>query len=337
MARFEGSLIGVPNPDVLLSPLTAKEAVLSSKIEGTQATLGEVFRYEAGEVPEQEARREDIFEILNYRKALFIAREELQERPFSLNLLKRLHGELLNSVRGRDKSRGEFRRMQNWIGGTGTSIEHAQFVPPEPSIVMASLDNWEKYYHYKERDQLVQLAIIHAQFEIIHPFLDGNGRLGRILVPLFLYEKEVLPRPVFYVSGYLEEHREEYIDALRQLDGSSESWVRWILFFLQAIISQAQRNMETAKAMMELYERLKNQVIELTHSQYAVPLLDAFFQQPIFKSTQITLGPNGPSGPTINTLLRTLREAGMLQVLVEGRGRRAQVLALGELVVLCET
>ena len=337
LATYEGVLYGVPNPEVLLSPLTTKEAVLSSKIEGTQATLGEVLRFEAGEEPSLESRRQDIQEIINYRMALRAAQSELETRPFSLNLLRRLHEILLNSVRGRNKGRGDFRTIQNWIGASGCSIDEAQFVPPEPGRIMDSLSNWESYYHYDEKDSLVQLAIIHAQFEIIHPFLDGNGRLGRILVPLFMYERKILPRPMFYMSAYFEKNRESYVEHLRRLDGSLESWHAWIEFFLQATIEQSAKNTATAREIMELYARLKQKVMELTHSQFAIPLLDQFFDKPIFQSTHIDLGPNGPSYVTINSLLRTLKESGMLQTVREGSGRRAQVLMLGELVELCDT
>ncbi|GAB7082196.1 Fic family protein [Megalodesulfovibrio paquesii] len=336
LAMFKGTLIGVPNPEVLLAPLTMKEAVLSSRIEGTQATVGDVFRYEAGETPTQESRRNDVFEIINYRKALHIAQEELKTRPFSLNLLKRLHEILLDSVRGRHKARGQFRTVQNWIGGAGTTMEQAQFVPPEPLRVPELLNNWESYYHYDEVDALVQLAIVHAQFEIIHPFLDGNGRLGRILVPLFLYEKGLLASPVFYISAYLEEHREKYIEQLRQLDNTPESWLRWIVFFMNAIRAQAQKNTETAMAVMQLYARLKERVIECTRSQYAVPLLDQCFRRPVFTSAQIALGPGGPTYASISKMLLNLREAGVLQVVREGSGRRPQIFSLHELVSMCE-
>jgi Fic family protein len=335
LAHYDGVLYGVPNPDVLLSPLTTQEAVLSSRIEGTQATLGEVLKFEAGEEIEEQSRRQDIYEIMNYRRALRVAEEELKRRPFNLNLLLRLHEVLLDSVRGRDKARGRFRTVQNWIGAPGLPIEQAEFIPPEPMLVPACLDNWEKYYHAEERDPLVQLAVIHAQFEIIHPFLDGNGRLGRILVPLFLYEKGILSQPMFYLSAYLETHREEYIEHLQEL-GQSRSWNRWIVFFLQALIKQAHANAAKAREIMSLYETLKRQVIELTRSQYAVPLLDRLFDQPIFQSTHLAEHESMPSKPMVMALLKTLKETGILKVLREGSGRRAQVLAFAALINLCE-
>jgi Fic family protein len=335
LARYDGILHGVPNPAVLLSPLTTQEAVLSSRIEGTQATLGEVLKFEAGEEIDGEARRQDIHEILNYRKAMLEAEKELKTRPFNLNLLKRMHAVLLDSVRGKNKARGEVRRDQNWIGVPGEHIERALFVPPAPERVMPLLDNWEKYWHTGERDALVQLALVHAQFEIIHPFLDGNGRLGRIQVPLFLYEKKLLTRPMFYLSAYFEAHEDEYVARLRALNGP-ESWNRWVAFFLLAVAEQAIANAEKARAILELYERLKLQVLKLTHSQYAVPLLDRLFRQPIITSAHIMRDKNMPTRPMVMVLLKRLREAGILKSVREAAGPKPQVLALAELVNLCE-
>jgi Fic family protein len=316
--------------------LTVEEAVLSSKMEGTQATMGEVYRFEAGEKPEKASRREDIWEILNYRRALSRAESELKDRPFNLNLLLQLHSILLDSVRGQNKARGRFRTEQNWIGFEGTPIEKAEFVPPVPREVARLLDNFEKYYHADERDPLVQLAIIHAQFEIIHPFLDGNGRLGRILVPLFLYEKKILHRPMFYLSAWLEARRDAYIGHLRPLGRTPGSWTNWITFFLTGLEEQARINSEKACKILELYERLKARVLELTHSQYAVPLLDQLFERPAFTSSQLKFPHQPLTRGAISTLLRTLRDSGVLKVTREGSGRRPAVYAFAELINLCE-
>ena len=336
LAHYDGVLLGVPNPDVLLSPLTTQEAVLSSKIEGTQATLGEVLRFEAGDAPEKVERRDDIHEILNYRRALRIAEKGLEERPFNLNLIKQLHEILLDSVRGRDKGPGRFRATQNWIGKPGSPIENAQFVPPDPMNVPKWMDNWEKYYHQDEKDPLVQLALLHAQFEIIHPFNDGNGRLGRIVIPLFLYEKGLLKRPMFYLSSYLEARRETYVEHLRALDDSLETWQLWMVFFLKAVVEQAKKNSDKAKHIIQLYERMKERVIALTHSQFAVPLLDNLFQSPIFTTSQLDFGENAPSRQAVAGLVRALKNDGVLTILREGRGRTPHVWLFSELLDLCE-
>ena len=336
LAYFNGILGTIPNQNVLLSPLTTKEAVLSSRIEGTQATLGEVFNFEAGEEPKQEQRRQDIFEILNYRAALREAQGELKTRPFNLNLLLRLHEILLDSVRGRDKGRGSFRTSQNWIGKPRCPIEKADFVPPAPADVARLLDNWEKYYHADEMDPLVQLAIVHAQFVIIHPFLDGNGRLGRILIPLFLYEKDLLSAPTFYLSSWLEEHRDEYIDLLRALDGSAECWERWIHFFLVAVQMQAKTFSDTAQRITELYGGLKTEVLKITHSQFAIPLLDQMFQRPIFNSRSLRFSEVQPSKPAVQHLLRALVKAKILKVMAPAAGRRPARFCFPSLLNICE-
>jgi Fic family protein len=198
------------------------------------------------------------------------------------------------------------------------------------------MDNWEQYYHADRPDALVQLAVVHAQFEIIHPFLDGNGRLGRILIPLFLYEKKILSQPMFYLSGYLDSHRDEYISALRHIGSQSGSWNTWITFFLTALSEQAIINTAKARAIMDLYEQLKRRVIEITHSQYAVPLLDALFKQPVMPTTELRKMTNLPSNPMIIQLLSKFENDGIISVLQRGSGRRPYVYALGELINICD-
>jgi Fic family protein len=335
IAQYEGILYGVPNPEVLLSPLTTQEAVLSSRIEGTRSTLDEVLRFEAGEEAGNESRRQDIQEIINYRRALLFAEQATKERPFNLNMMLDMHSILLDSVRGRDKGRGRFRRIQNWIGPPGTPIESAEYVPPEPMYLKEHLDNWEKYYHADEKDPLVHLAILHAQFEIIHPFIDGNGRLGRIIFPLYLFEKGLLSRPMFYLSAYLDTNKESYYSHLRLLNGP-ESWNEWITFFLNALIEQAIDNTKKASGILNLYQEYKEKVLGLTHSQYGIPMLDSFFRTPVFTSFTLIKEKSMPSKPTIMHILKLLRKAGILKVIREGSGRRPQVLALANLINLCE-
>jgi Fic family protein len=335
LARYDGILRGMPDPAVLLSPLITQEAVLSSKIEGMQATLGEVLRFEAGEPAREVDRREDIQEILNYRRALREAERALKKGRFSLNLMKRLHAILLASARGRGRSPGEFRRTRVWIGAPGASIKAARFVPPEPARLPKLLANLQAYWRGDEIDPLVQLALIHAQFEIIHPFRDGNGRIGRMLVPLFLYEKKFLSRPMFYLSQYLDEHRAEYVARLRALNGP-RSWNDWTVFFLKALAAQAEANADKARRILALYERLKARTTALTRSRHAVPLLDRMFARPIFASDDLHRDPKMPAKPVVTQLLRRLSDAGILKQARKARGRQAKVLALAELVNLCE-
>jgi Fic family protein len=337
VARFDGMLAHLRSPSLLRTPLTTREAVLSSRIEGTVATISDVFRYEAGDPQESERKRLDIEEIVNYRLALKAAERELKSRPFSLNLVLKLHKVLLTSVRGHNKAPGEFRRIQNYLGRPGSTMAEATFVPPSPDHLMRGLDNWEKYYHSDEKDALVQLALIHAQFEFLHPFLDGNGRIGRILIPLYLYDKKILSSPSFYLSEYLEEHRDEYIRRLEDLKEGGAAWDRWCLFFVQAVKVQADSNVTRITTVLKLYEKLKARMMAMTTSRYGVAMLDAMFVHPVFKTANLLKTPGMPQRPQMMKLLEKMVEGKILKVLVEGSGRRAAVYSLHELVKVCDS
>lgn len=329
LARYDGRLESIPNPGVLLSPLSTREAVLSSKIEGTQATLDEVLEFEADpEVPAN--KHEDIEEIINYRHAMRHAEGELHSRPMSLNLIKSVHLDLLDGVRGRDKGRGEFRNVQNWIGPDGTPIEQARFIPPSPVQMIESLYNWETYYHSQEKDPLVQLAIVHAQFEIIHPFVDGNGRIGRMLIPLFLFEKKVLSSPMFYISAFLEETRQEYYDRLLRISSEGD-WQGWIKYFLKAVSEQARRNGEQAKEIISLYKEMKEKVSELTRSRFAIQTLDFLFHRPVFRSS-IFAGESGIPKPSVARVLKHLQQGNVLRVVRPSSGRQPAIYAFEDLL-----
>lgn len=336
LARYGGLLSALPNPSLLLSPLTTREAVLSSRIEGTQATVGEVLRFEAGDLPRQESRLQDIHEIQNYRSALRLAERELARKPFGLNLLRQLHHELMDSVRGRDRAPGEFRRVQNWVGPPGSTIATATFVPPPPQDLTEHLGTWERYYHSDQPDALVQLAILHAQFELIHPFLDGNGRIGRLVVPLFLFEKRLLTHPMFYVSDWLERHRVDYYRHLHGLSAESPAWDSWVAFFLKAVEEQANANVEAATSILRLYDRLKDRLLEISRSPWSIRLLDAMFRAPVFTTGTLDLKKPAPTRPALNNLLRTLTADGILRVLQEGAGRRGTVYAVKDLLKITE-
>ena len=243
-----------------------------------------------------------------------------------------------NSVRGENKTPGDFRLDQNWIGKEGCTIEEASFVPPSPLRLNDYLQAWESYIDFDDSDFLLQAAVIHAQFELLHPFKDGNGRIGRILIPLFLFQKKALSQPMFYLSEYLEAHRDEYYQRLKAISQEGD-WNGWIAFFLRAITVQAKQNSERVKAIMGLYEVMKIRVHEITHSQYSVHLLDELFSRPIFKTTDLVsrfkreLDIHEKTTPG---LLRQLKEAGVLMELQPGKGRRAAVLCFPELINLAE-
>ena len=315
IARYDGMLQAILNPDLLLSPLMVQEAVLSSKIEGTQATLEEVMAFEgAGQSPKEESKRNDIQEIINYRTAMRIAIEEIDKKPVSINLLHKMHYVLLDSVRGRDKARGEFRKIQNYIGKQGTPIEQAKFIPPDPLTVMEHMSNLEKYVHYKEQDTLVQMAIVHAQFEMVHPYVDGNGRLGRIIIPLVLYGKQVLSSPMFYLSAYLESHREEYYERLNAISRKGD-WTGWVTFFLKATIEQARINTEKVKSILDLYEVKKRR-----GSEYAIQTVDTLFKVPSFTPTRFIAESKIPK-KTAMRILQVLEKNEVIEILIPAVGR----------------
>ena len=243
LGRYAGLLSAIPDSSVLLSPLMTQEAVLSSKIEGTRITMGEVLEIEAGSDAEAitQPQRDDAEEIGNYRKALQGAAQEIGMRPLSQHILRQAHAILLRGVRGRDKTPGSWRSDQNWIGEQGCTIDEAGFIPIAPEHLAAGMDAWSDYLaldNPAKLEPLIQLAVAHVEFEALHPFKDGNGRLGRMLIPLFLYSRSILGGPSFYMSGYLEEHRETYLRKLR-LVSQEDDWTGWCEFFLTGLWEQA--------------------------------------------------------------------------------------------------
>jgi len=336
VARYDGMLAAVPNPHVLLSPLTTQEAVLSSRIEGTQATMGEVLEYEArGETEKPSSSKEaDIWEILNYRKAMRTATEMLATLPLCQRIVLECHRILLNSVRGHGKSPGQYRKIPNWIGPKGCPIEEAKYVPIAADKLPEAMSRWERYVHDEAPDRLIQLALLHAEFEALHPFLDGNGRLGRMLIPLFLYQAKIIRQPMFYISAYLESHRDEYYERLLAVS-RDDDWSGWCAFFLNVVKVQAEENLTKAQAILDLYDRMKTRFAELTHSQYAIHALDWVFERPIFKSSDFVRGANIPKA-TAFKIMSILKDNNVLTVMREGSGRRSAVLAYSELLNIAE-
>ena len=337
LARYDGLLSAIPNAHILLSPLTTQEAVLSSKIEGTQVTIGEVLEIEAGgdSAAFTQPKREDAEEVLNYRRAMRACVGEMEHRPFSQQLLRGAHALLMQGVRGRDMAPGNYRDEQNWIGPTGCTAETASFMPITPEHLRFGMDDWERYFgSTAEPDALVQLAVIHVEFEALHPFKDGNGRLGRMLIPLFLYQRKLLTSPVFYMSGYLERKREEYQERLRAVSRDGD-WTAWCVFFLEGVREQAGENERRARSILALYDRIKTQVADLTHSQHTMKAVDFLFQTPIFGAPAFTNHAGIPK-PSASRILALLRDAGILLTLEEGRGRRAGIYAFRELLNVAE-
>jgi Fic family protein len=337
LARYDGLLSAIPNVHVLLSPLTTQEAVLSSKIEGTHVTMGEVLEVEAGGQPDlfTQAKRDDVEEVLNYREAMRSCVSEVAQRPFSQQILRAAHALLMKGVRGRDKNPGGYRTDQNWIGPKGCTIKEASFVPVAVEHLQMGMDDWEKYFgSTTEPDALIQLAILHLEFEALHPFKDGNGRLGRMLLPLFLFQRKLLSSPDFYMSGYLEASREEYQERLRAVS-RDDDWTSWCVFFLKGVIQQSAENEHKARAILKLYNRLKTEVVDLTHSQHSIRAVDFIFESPIFTAPMFTNYSKIPK-PTAARILALLRREKLLIPIREGKGRRAGVYVFRDLVNIAE-
>jgi Fic family protein len=234
LGRLSGHGAGLQNPHLLIRPFIRREAVLSSRIEGTQATISELLADEAGASVDRAP--DDLREVKNYVDALEEGVAQLKKLPLSLRLVRNAHRTLMKGVRGDSADPGEFRKIQNWIGGTSPAT--ARFVPPPPDEVMPCLDSWEKYLHERELPPLVQAALLHYQFEAIHPFIDGNGRVGRLMITLFMIERELLPSPLLYLSAFFEAKRGAYFDLLDAVSDRAD-WEAWILYFLQGVKEQA--------------------------------------------------------------------------------------------------
>jgi len=341
LARYDGILLGMVNPEVLLSPLTTREAVLSSRIEGTQASLEEVLQYEAdvgdpekNQVQPDSPQVRDIHEIINYRKAMGTAVEKMAGRPFGINTIRELHRILLTGVRGRYKDPGEIRRIQNYIASPGAPIDQATFIPPSPEIIMDALSNWEDYLYRTEKDPLVQLAVLKAQFELIHPFRDGNGRIGRMLVPIILYHKKILSQPMFYISAYLERNRDVYYERLLAISREGD-WNGWISFFLEALVLQSEENSKKARAILELYNGMKTRIAKITRSQYSIQTIDVLFSSPIINSSDFSIK-SGIPDRTAQRIIQRLEQDGILRLIRQGRGSRSPTYLFLDLLDITE-
>ena len=278
IGRLAGEGRRLPNPHLLIRPFVRKEAVLSSRIEGTQATLGELLAAEAGAAVERSPA--DLREVGNYVVALEYALERLETLPMSLRLVREMHECLMRGVLGDASTPGEFRRSQNWIGAPGCTLNEATYVPPPPSDLMPCLRAWESFLHDDTLPPLVHAALVHAQFEAVHPFLDGNGRVGRLLITLLLVTRGVIPSPLLYLSAYFEATREQYYARLLGVTAEGE-WEEWLVYFLKGVELQSEDAVERIQRLDALLERWKD---ELTGERSRLPerALDLFFENPFW-------------------------------------------------------
>lgn len=318
LGRLDGLASILPNPDGFVTAFVRKEALLSSQIEGTQASLDEVLAFEAAEKVRTSHEKSGAPEVYRYVKAMKHGLDRLSELPLSLRLIKEIHGVLLDTGRGSDKSPGEFRKSQNWIGSPGCSLKEASFVPPPPPEMNDALHELEEYLHRQDGlPLLVKIALIHAQFETIHPFLDGNGRVGRLLITFLLCHAQVLRRPLLYLSYFFKQRRREYYERLDAIRFAGE-WEGWITFFLQGIIDVAKQAVRAATRILELRQRHA----ELIHrklpraSTKAIQLLDYCFLHPYLTASEATHFLQ-VSGPTARSQITKLESLGILQEITQ--------------------
>jgi len=332
--RSLGELAGlgraIPNPHLLVGPFVRREAVLSSRIEGTETDIADLYGYEAGQLPlpglgQREPSRSDAHEVLNYVRALEYGLERIDTLPVSLRLIRECHARLMEGVRGEHATPGEFRTSQNWIGRPGCTLNEADFVPPPPTEMRAALDAFEEYLH-EEDDQpgLVRLAFIHYQFEAIHAFLDGNGRIGRLLLSLLLVHWELLPLPLLYLSVFFNQHRDDYYDLLHAVSERG-AWEEWVEFFLRGVAEQANDAIGRAKQLQDLQITWRSQLQEVGLPTWMLGLADVLFETPLV-SGQMVQKRFGVSHPTAMKGLRRLEDMGILRE-ITGKERNKLYLA----------
>ena len=305
----------LPNPHLLIAPHMRLEAIQSSRIEGTQTDVDELLRYEAGDESIASGVG-DAEEVSNYIKAMEHGLQRISSLPVSARLLREIHGVLLNNVRGQNKAPGELRKSQVWIGGS--TAENAVFTPPPPDGMQKSMDELERFLHDRSLPLLVQLALAHYQFECIHPFLDGNGRVGRLMIPLLLIERGVLPQPLLYLSAFFERNRDEYYDHLLATSLHGDL-LPWVSFFLKGVLEQTADAKERTLRLVELQKSMREELLAETNSKSVLQLLDHLFSAPVIDSKR-AVALLGVTPPTALKAIAKLEEMGYLKE-VTGQSR----------------
>lgn len=316
LGRLDGIVTVVPDPDFFVAMYVRREAVLSSQIEGTQGTLEDLLEVELE--PERVDRFADVEDIVNYVGAMNYGLTRLDSLPLSLRLIREIHDQLLQGGRGSHSTPGEFRITQNWIGPRGATLQTASFVPPPVPEMREALGDLEKFLHSpEERPVLIDVALAHAQFESIHPFLDGNGRVGRLLITFLLVHRNVLRRPMLYLSYFFKLHRTEYYDRLTAIRRRGD-WEGWLRFFLQGVVVTAKEAADTAEQIFDLRERHRSLVIESGAGPNGLKLLSTLFVRPLTNVNRVAEALD-VTFPTANRLVSRFEELG---VLTEVTGQR---------------
>ena len=319
LGRLDGATGSLPDADSFVFGYVIKEAVLSSRIEGTQASLVDVLEFESDPV-DTAARMTDVAEVNNYIAAMNYGLERLSSLAVSERLIREIHERLMKDVRGQERRPGEFRTTQNWVGTAGSPIEDAEYVPPPPAEMLTALHDLEAFIYSREAmPDLIKVGLVHAQFETIHPFLDGNGRIGRLLITFLLCERQIMRRPLLYLSHYFNQNREAYYDHLQAVRDSGY-WERWLKFFLRGVLEVAEEATTTAQSIVTMREEQRRMVGNRfgRGAQKALLLLEGLYFRPHL-SVAAAASITGLTFPNANAMVAQFVELGLL---VEVTGRR---------------
>jgi Fic family protein len=334
LARYDQMLKNMHNSEILLAPLRNQEAVISSRMEGTISTMDEILKFEAdseNDLEEAKNVRSEVFETILYQRALLNAQRAMRDGyPLSQHLIRTLHQQLLSFGRGAQKSPGQYKTEQNYLADK--IKQKVLFTPISPEKLNDGLEQLFTYIEESSDPILIKTALMHLEFEALHPFQDGNGRIGRMLISLLLWSSGTISEPHFYVSGYMEEHKDEYIDTMRNVS-ENNNWEAWCIFFLNAIEKQAIRNLEIAESIKNLYEDMKPVFSDALSSKWSVNALDYIFTNPIFRNNRFT-SKSGIPGPTAARFTRILLDKELLRTLEESSGRRPALYAFEPLLKL---
>jgi len=327
LSELAGTARRLPNPHLLIRPFMRREAVLSSRIEGTQASLSDLLFFEAAGTREPPVP--DVREVRNYVLALEFGLARLAELPLSLRLIREMHAHLMTGVRGETQTPGEFRTSQNWVGPPGCTLMEATYVPPPMPEMKESLDRFEKYLH-EESDlpALIRLALIHYHFEAIHPFLDGNGRIGRLLISLLMCSEGLLPQPLLYLSAFFEKHRNDYYDLLLGVTQRGD-WIPWVRFFLEAVAAQARDAIGRTDELLALWEGYRGRLQGARASALLLSLVDQLFAFPAV-NTRMASELLGVTPRSAQLNINKLIEAGILR---EATGRKRNRIYVAQEIV----
>ncbi len=321
ISRYDQMLLSLPNSELLLGPLKNQEAVISSRMEGTISTVDEIMIYDAesGDEAPSGSVRNDIIEVWLYSYVLKQAEKAaLEGNPINENMIKNAHRTLLSYGRGAMKSPGEYKSDQNYVGDDRR--KEIYFVPIAPLSLKPAMTELINFINSDELIPFFRVAIAHVEFEALHPFNDGNGRIGRLLITLMLWQYELIHKPYFYISAYFEKHKEEYIERMREVSANND-WTGWVGFFLDAISKQATENLDTAKRISTLYDEMKPIFREISGSKWHVAAQDFIFEKPIFSNSQMIKQSHMPRH-TAHRITKLLNENGLIRELVPASGRR---------------